>query len=78
MQNLYTYQSQNIHRTWLLFAVFFVVILGLGYVLTMAYGDPSFIMFAGIFAIAYSLISYYSSAKIALSLARATGNPEKR
>ena len=81
MANLYQYQSQNVHRTWLLFAVFFVVILGLGYVLTMAYGDPNFIMFAGIFAIVYSLISYYSSASIALSLARAmeiqkNDNPE--
>ena len=81
MANIYTYQSSNIHRTWLLFAVFFVVIIGLGYVLTMAYGDPDFIIFAGIFCIVYSLISYYSSAKIALSLARAkeiqkSDNPE--
>ncbi len=81
MANLYQYQSQNIRRTWLLFAVFFVIILGLGYSLTMAYGDPSFIMFAGIFSIVYALISYYSSAKIALSLARAqeiqkTDNPD--
>ena len=81
MANLYQYQSQNIHRTWLLFAVFFVVIVGLGYVLTEAYGDPSFIIFASIFAVVYSLISYYSSASIALSLARAkeiqkSDNPE--
>jgi heat shock protein HtpX len=81
MSNLYTYQSSNIHRTWLLFAVFFVVIMALGYVLTMAYGDPSFIIFAGIFSVGYSLISYYASASIALSLARAheiekSDNPE--
>ena len=81
MQNLYAYQAQNVRRTWLLFAVFFVVVMGLGYVFTMAYGDPSFIMFAGIFSIAYSLISYYASASIALSLARAkeiekSDNPE--
>ena len=54
-----------------MFVVFFVVIMGLGYVLTMAYGDPSFIIFAVIFSVVYSLISYYSSASIALSLARA-------
>ncbi len=63
-----------------MFAVFFVVILALGYIFSQVYGDPSFIMFAGIFSIAYSLNSYFASAKIALSLARAqeiqkTDNP---
>jgi heat shock protein HtpX len=71
MANLYTYQSSNIHRTWLMFAVFFVVIAAIGYVFTMAYGDPSFLIFAVIFSVVYSFISYYGSAKIALSMARA-------
>ncbi len=71
MANLYTYQSANIRRTWVLFVVFFVVVVGIGYVFSQAYGDPSFIVFALIFSVVYSLISYYSSAAIALSLARA-------
>lgn len=54
-----------------MFAVFFVVVVGVGYVFSMAYGDPSFIIFAIIFTVAYSLISYYSSAKIALTMAKA-------
>jgi heat shock protein HtpX len=37
----------------------------------MYYGDPSYLVFALIFAVVYSFISYYSSAKIALSLAKA-------
>jgi heat shock protein HtpX len=71
MANLYTYQSSNIRRTWLLFVVFFVVVVGIGYVFSMAYNDPSLVVFALIFSIVYSLISYYSSAAIALRLARA-------
>ncbi len=71
MANLYTYQSANIRRTWLLFVVFFVVVIGIGYVFSQVYGDPSFIIFALLFSIVYSLISYYSSASIALALARA-------
>ncbi len=43
----------------------------MAYVFTEAYGDPSFVIFAVIFSVAYSLISYYSSAKIALSMAKA-------
>jgi heat shock protein HtpX len=69
--NLYTLQSSNIRRTWLLFIVFFIVIGGLGYVISMYYGDPSFLIFALIFCVVYSFISYYSSASIALSLAKA-------
>ena len=71
MTNLYTYQSANVRRTWILFAVFFVAVIGIGYVFALAYNDQSFIVFAAIFTVIYSLISYYSSASIALALARA-------
>jgi len=69
--NLYDYQTSNIRRTWILFIVFFIVVVGIGYVFSSVYGDPSFIIFAFIFTVIYSLISYYSSATIALKLARA-------
>ncbi len=71
MANIYDYQAANVRRTWVMFVVFFVVIVGLGYVISEAYGSPDFLIFAIIFVVAYSLISYYASAKIALSLARA-------
>lgn len=71
MANLYQYQSANIRRTWLLFIVFFLVLGALGWAISAYYGDPSFLIFAIIFSIVYSFISYYASASIALSLARA-------
>ena len=71
MASLYTYQESNVRRTWLLFFVFFIVVIGIGWVFSQAYGDPSFIIFAVIFAVIYSSISYWSSAGIALALARA-------
>jgi heat shock protein HtpX len=78
--NVYEYQSSNVRRTWFMFVIFFAVVIGVGYVFAQAYGDPSFILFAVIFSVVYSFISYYSSASIALSLARAkeiekTDNP---
>lgn len=72
MPNLYNYQSANIRRTWLLFVVFFVVIGGIGWAFSYVYGDPSFMLFALIFCVVYSAISYWFSAGIALALARAT------
>jgi heat shock protein HtpX len=79
--NLYTYQSANIRRTWILFIVFFIVIIGLGYVFSQAYGNPNILIFAVLFSVIYSLISYWYSASIALSLAGAVpiekkDNPE--
>jgi heat shock protein HtpX len=72
MANLYSYQSANIRRTWILFILFFAVVIGVGYVFSLAYDDPSLVVFAGIFSVVYALISYFGSAGIALSLARAT------
>jgi heat shock protein HtpX len=54
-----------------MFIVFFIIVIGVGYVFSEAYGSPDFLLFAIIFTVAYSFISYYSSAKIALSMARA-------
>ena len=71
MANLYTYQASNVRRTWLLFVVFFIVVVGIGVAVSEYYGDPSFVVFALIFSVVYSLISYYSSAAIALKLAKA-------
>ena len=71
MANLYTYQSANIRRTWILFFVFFIVVIGIGYVFSMAYNDPSFLIFAVLFSVIYSFISYWSSASVARALARA-------
>ena len=51
MANLYQYQSSNIHKTWIMFIVFFIVVVGIGYVFTEAYGDPSFVIFAVIFSV---------------------------
>src|ERR1700735_3393803 len=70
-QNLYDYQSSNVHRTWIMFVVFFAVVIAIGYVFSEAYGDPSFIIFAVIFSVVYSFISYWWSAGIALKMAKA-------
>lgn len=71
MANLYDYKASNIRRTWLMFVIFFIVVSGIGLIFSYVYGDYSFLIFAVIFSVVYSLISYYYSANIALSMARA-------
>ncbi len=68
---VYDYQSSNVRRTWLMFFIFFIVLGAIGYSISAYYGDPTFLIGAIIFSVVYSFISYYASASIALSMARA-------
>lgn len=71
MATFYTYKDSNIRRTWVLFTVFFLVVIGLGWVFSYIYNNPSILFFAVVFSIVSSLVSYWSSDSIALSMAHA-------
>ncbi len=68
---LYTYKESNIRRTWMLFTVFLIVVISLGWVFAQVYGNENILVFAVLFSIFTSFISYWSSDKIALAMARA-------
>lgn len=71
MASLYQYQESNVRRTWLLFSGFLIVVIGLGWIFSYLYGNQSILVFAVIFSVGSSIISYWMSDKIALALARA-------
>lgn len=71
MANLYTQQSSNVRRTWILFTGFFFVVIALGWVFSYAFQSRGILVFAVGFSIISSVISYWYSDKIALALARA-------
>ncbi len=64
MATLYTQQSKNIRKTWLLVGVFLSVILGLGYFLSVYYNNPSILVFAFIFSLVMNIASFWFSDKI--------------
>lgn len=81
MATIYTQKSHNIRKTWLLMAVFFGLVVGIGWVLSQIYADPSILYFAVLLSILMNFISYWFSDKIALALHRAKpvdlkSNPE--
>jgi heat shock protein HtpX len=71
MATIYKYKDANIRKTWLLFTGFFGVVIGLGWIISQYYGNPSILLFAVIFSTAMSLISYWNSDKIVLAMAHA-------
>lgn len=71
MATLYTHQSKNITKTWLLVAVFLAVVLGLGYFLASYYQNPGILTFALIFSIVMNIAGFWYSDKIALAASHA-------
>ena len=55
----------------MLFSAFFVIVIGLGWVFTQAYGDPTILYFAVIFSVFMSILSYWQSDKIVLAMTHA-------
>ena len=74
--SLYTHQSKNIRKTWLLMSVFLIVVVGIGWVFSQVYGDSSFVVVAVIFSLFMNFFSYWFSDKIVLAMSGA--HPIKR
>lgn len=77
----YTEISKNKRNSVLLIFVFLLVIIGLGFVFSQAYGSPEILFLAVIFSSVSAIISYFFSDKIALSMSGAqpidlNSNPE--
>ncbi|HOI97194.1 MAG TPA: M48 family metallopeptidase, partial [Candidatus Pacearchaeota archaeon] len=71
MATIYTHADENIKKTWLLLTFFFVFLVGLGWLLSQALGDSSFLYIAVAIAVFQSFFSYWFSDKIVLSMAGA-------
>ena len=77
----YTEVSSNKRKTALLITSFLVLVMALGYVFDMAYGNPAILVLAVVFAVGSALFSYYFSDSITLAMSSATpvdrrSNPE--
>ena len=76
MATLYTQQSKNVTKTWVLMALFFSIVIIFGFVFAQYYQNPNILYFLIIFSILMNITSYWYSDKIALKLNRA--RPVKR
>ncbi len=79
--NLYANKTANILKTWTLFTGFLVLVIGVGWIFSQAYGNPGILYFAVIFSVLMNIIGYWYSDKIVLGMAHAKpvdmqANPE--
>ncbi len=68
---IYTNKSSNIRKTWLLFSLFLIIVIGIGWAFSRIYGNPSILYFAVIFSVLMNVIAYWYSDKIVLKMAKA-------
>lgn len=71
MASVYTHQSSNVAKTYLLMALFLVVIGTLGYFFSYTYGTPEIFYLAIFFSVVMNVLSFWYSDKIVLSLSKA-------
>ncbi len=71
MATLYTEQSKNVTKTWLLMTGFFVMVIAFGWFFSLYYHNPNILYFFVIFSVLLNFFSYWFSDKIVLKLAGA-------
>ena len=68
---LYTDSDSNARKTWLLMTIFFVAVIGIGWVFSRAMDSPVILYIAVGFSIISSFVSYWWSDKIVLAMSNA-------
>jgi len=76
MATLYTQQGKNVRKTWLLMAVFLVLVIALGYFIAWYMGNPFILYIAVAFALFMNVFSYWYSDKLVVKMTGA--RPVKR
>lgn len=71
MPTLYNQKDKNIHKTWILFTLFLVFVIGLGYAFSYNFNSPVILYAAVAFSVLMSFFSYWYSDKIVLAMSGA-------
>jgi heat shock protein HtpX len=71
MSSIYTKQSANKRRTFFLFTIFLIVVIGLGWFFSYYFNNVSILYIVVVFAISMNIIAYWQSDKIVLRMTKA-------
>lgn len=65
---MYSAIAANKRKTWLIMALFLVILGGLGWIVSNVYNQPTFTYLALVIGGVYALIQYFAAAKLALAM----------
>lgn len=65
---MYSAIAANKRNTVLIMLVFIIVIAGLGWGISLYYGEPTLLYYIGVGALIYAVIQYYTASKLALAV----------
>jgi heat shock protein HtpX len=71
MPTLYAHKESNIRKTWILFTLFLLIVIGLGYFFSAYFQSSGILIFAVFFSVLMSAVSYWHSDKIVLKMSGA-------
>ena len=69
--HLYSFRDSNIRKTWAIVALFFVVVIGVGWVFSYVYQDPAILYIAVVISVVMNVSAYWGSDTLVLSLTHA-------
>jgi heat shock protein HtpX len=67
MASLYTQQSRNVFRTWMLMTGFFIVVIGVGWLASLYYGNSSVLYVAVALSLVMNVGAYWFSDRVAIA-----------
>lgn len=68
MATIYTHRDSNIFKTWAFMAVFFAIVVGIGWAVSWYYQNPGILYVAVLFAILTNIFSYWFSDKLVTAM----------
>ncbi len=71
MATLYTHKDENIAKTWVLMAVFFSIVIAIGWAVSYYFNNPGILVFAVVFAVVMNITAYWYSDKVVVAMAGA-------